>query len=44
MKKYNSPVLEIVEAPEIVKTSSEVETDKVPLTITSANNYDNYQL
>ena len=31
MKKYNSPEIEIVETPDIVTSSREVETEKIPL-------------
>lgn len=43
MKKYNSPEIEIVESINVVATSSEVESEKIPFTV-SGDNYENYQL
>ena len=42
MKKYNSPKVEIVETLDIVTTSVEVETEKIPLY--SVDDDDSYQL
>ena len=42
MKKYNSPEIEIVEALDIVTTSREVETEKIPFSV--VDDMDSYQL
>ena len=40
MKKYNSPKIEIVETLDIVTTSTEVETEKIPLySVDEASSY-----
>ena len=42
MKKYNSPEIEIVETLDIVTTSGEVETEKIPFS--AVDDTDSYQL
>ena len=42
MKKYHSPEIEIVEMLDIVTTSREVETDKIPFS--AIDDTDSYQL
>ena len=39
MKKYNAPEIEIVDAIDVVSTSSEVETEKIPLYTTEESCY-----
>ena len=43
MKKYDSPEIEIVEAHDIVTTSTEVETEKIPF-FSTIDDADSYQL
>ena len=31
MKKYNAPEIEIIDSPDVVSTSTEVETERIPL-------------
>lgn len=31
MKKYNAPEIEIIDSPDVVATSAEIETEKIPL-------------
>ena len=41
MKKYNAPEIEIIDSPDVVSTSAEVETEKIPL---SASDNDLYNV
>ncbi len=40
MKKYNAPEIEIIDSPDVVVTSPEVETERIPLTATSDTLYE----
>ena len=37
MKKYNSPEIEILDSSDVVSTSGEVETGKIPISYASPN-------
>ncbi len=40
MKKYNTPEIEIIDSPDVVVTSGEVETERIPLTASNDTLYE----
>ena len=39
MKKYNTPEIEILDSPDVVSTSAEVETERIPLEASDSGLY-----